>query len=472
MSQSHPHHTESPLIHFLKSCANFHQHIILLPKPGVYGFMGRLEPSHHHAVSNIDLSLRLHSEPTTEDSHYYTPKTKWSTRATYSVKNQEKSLKTWDINTIVDMNPGHTINNLKMHITRIVPGQKDYKICVDGVKKWTQKGVEGHLNVGMSQTSDGKCVKDDTVIDVTMTGRQSQEQLEGHHKYASCEHISPYSLQHKHSLQCLAGHTTARHYVYNVKTTNVPTEFRKWFVHLWDTIKGYYMPYYVFEDEHNENIGDHNLRVDVVYPMQEQEMNIRMTSPQHVYKLIGVPTHYWKWCGLSPDSMEYSDGFQLAHDLGFVDHCQVELTHYHANHHQVQEPVPTEWTLYVGNVAQNPQKAVYVKRVANDELVSVHILTKLLTVDIIVSGCENSRPWAYCRNCAAWCQPPDYSRRSSRTHHRVPPRGLGVLSRIYARFASTSCRDAPEQWNSRRVPSPPGSGGGTESGSAAARTLL
>ena len=370
------------------------------------------------------------------------------------------------------MNPGHTINNLKMHITRIVPGQKDYKICVDGVKKWTQKGVEGHLNVGMSQTSDGKCVKDDTVIDVTMTGRQSQEQLEGHHKYASCEHISPYSLQHKHSLQCLAGHTTARHYVYNVKTTNVPTEFRKWFVHLWDTIKGYYMPYYVFEDEHNENIGDHNLRVDVVYPMQEQEMNIRMTSPQHVYKLIGVPTHYWKWCGLSPDSMEYSDGFQLAHDLGFVDHCQVELTHYHANHHQVQEPVPTEWTLYVGNVAQNPQKAVYVKRVANDELVSVHILTKLLTVDIIVSGCENSRPWAYCRNCAAWCQPPDYSRRSSRTHHRVPPRGLGVLSRIYARFASTSCRDAPEQWNSRRVPSPPGSGGGTESGSAAARTLL
>jgi hypothetical protein len=384
-TQSHSSHSESPLRHLWMSYANWHQYCVLLPEPGTYGFIVRVEPSHQHSVSNIDLSLRLHSDATVDDDYYYAPKGKWSTRMTYSVKNQETSLKTWDVNAILDMNSGHTHNTVKMHVTRIVPGQKDYKVCVDGIKKWTESGVEGHLNVAMSQTPDGKCVKDDTVIDVTMTGQQSHEQEQGHHKYGSCEYVNYYAIAHYHTTQCLVDHTTVRHYVYNVKTTNVPTEFKKVFAHWWDHVKSHYMSYYVFEDEHSDNIADQNLKVDVMYPMQVEEVNLHVTTPQHVYKLTGVPTHYWKWFGVAPDSVEYPEWFQYLHQVGFVEHCTVHHNHYHLNHHDIREAVPNDWTLYVGNAVQNPQKAVYVKQVGDDEI-GVKVVDHGHTLEIVPHG--------------------------------------------------------------------------------------
>ncbi|EFA03647.1 hypothetical protein TcasGA2_TC013741 [Tribolium castaneum] len=408
-TQSHHRHSETPLSHVLTSWANWHQYVLLLPRSGTYGFITRIEPSHQHPVSNIDLSLRLHSEPASEETHYYAPRIKWSSRVTYAVKNHDTSLKTWDVNAIFDINPGHTVNNLKMIVTRIVPGQNDYKICVDGVKKWTDKGVTGHLNVAMSQTPDGKCVKDDTVIDVTMTGEKSHEQQEGHHKYGTCEYISPYSVPHWHTLECLVDHTTVRRYVYNVKTTNVPSEFKKVFAHWWDHLKGYYVSYYHLEDEHNDHIGDHNLRLDIHYPMEEETVNVHVTTPQHVYSLTGVPTHHWRWVGLSPDSVEYSKSFQYLHDSGWVDHCVVHVDHHRLNQHDVHETVPNDWTLFVGNGAQNPTMGVYIKRVANDEIavrvvdnghtleIAPHGITHQITVDGRVVPVQeyHHEDWAY-----------------------------------------------------------------------------
>lgn len=44
-------------------------------------------------------------------------------RITYVLKNGDKAVRTWDLNTVMELNKDHT-DNLKMDLTRIIPGQK------------------------------------------------------------------------------------------------------------------------------------------------------------------------------------------------------------------------------------------------------------------------------------------------------------------------------------------------------------
>lgn len=150
---------------FTKSCDNLWDYVKLSvfnvhkwlehsAHPGHYGLYVRVEPSTEYHANHLDLAVRWDHE--IHHNYLYEPAQKLNTRATYSVKNHEKSLKIWDATMVLDLNHGHTVNNLKAHFTRIIPGQKDYKVCVEGGKKWTAEGVSGHLNVAMSQSVDGE----------------------------------------------------------------------------------------------------------------------------------------------------------------------------------------------------------------------------------------------------------------------------------------------------------------------------
>lgn len=360
--------TDNPISHHILTVLNWHTYLHLMPIEGNYGIMYRTEPSNQYDVSNIDLSVRLNFEHV-ESDYVYTPATKLNARLTYAVKNKEQSLKTWDMNAVLDLNNGHTVNNLKMQLTRIVPGQKDYKICVDGVKKWTNKGVSGHLNIAMSQSADGKCTKDDSVVDVTMTGEPSEEQLSHEHKYGSCQYPIPYSIPHYHTLHCLVSHTTVRKYMYNVKTTNIPTQFKHYLLKVWDHVKGFYMDHYEHEEQHNEDIGENNFKVDVLYPMQGSEVDMYFSTPQHQYSLTAIPTQQLHWWGLMPDSKYYPKQFVYLHKYNVLDHCEIHHDHMHFNQKKMQKEIPSEWTLYAGNADKNPQHAVYVKQLAKEQLV-------------------------------------------------------------------------------------------------------
>lgn len=361
----------SPWTHLLLAAAHRQHYMINVPTTGTFGYLVKMEPSTKYGITSKDLSMRLNSE-TSDKSFFYSPDQKWSGRLTYSIKSNEQSLRTWDINAIVDLKAGHTINNLKMHITRVVPGKQDYKICVDGGKKWSDEGVTGHLNIAMSETADGKCVKDDTVIDVTMTGELSNEQKDGHYKYGACEYVIPYSKPHYHTMHCLIDHTTVRHYTYKVKTAQVPTEFSNMFAETWDYFKAHHLPYYQYIIEHNDDVEKHAFKVDVTYPMQIDEVDLAITTPEHQYKLTAVPISvFWKSVGFTPDSMVYSKVFEYMHDVGLVDHCVIHHENHALNGHSYDEVLPEEWTLYVGDSEEHPHKAVYVKQIEK-KLVSIN----------------------------------------------------------------------------------------------------
>jgi len=39
-----------------------------------------------------------------------------------------ESVRSWDMNVNVDMSQGHTVNNMKLQMTRITPGEKNLKV--------------------------------------------------------------------------------------------------------------------------------------------------------------------------------------------------------------------------------------------------------------------------------------------------------------------------------------------------------
>lgn len=57
---------------------------------------------------------------------------KINVRGTLDVKaaSTNESVRSWDMNVNIDMHPGHVINNFKIQMTRMIPGEKNWKVCL------------------------------------------------------------------------------------------------------------------------------------------------------------------------------------------------------------------------------------------------------------------------------------------------------------------------------------------------------
>lgn len=329
---------------------------------GARGIIIKASPSVEIPVTHIDLSLRANQE-VQRDENLFTPKVSFNARATYSVKNVDKATRTWDVNTNVDLNSGHTNNNIKVQVTRIVPGQNDFKMCLDGTVKYGVDNITGHWNLGMGQTTEGKCGAEETVLDVTMVGRKNEEQLRDHHIYGVCSDI-PHLFTTDYTLQCIAAHTTVRDYVYDIKTTNVPSEFKKVALLLVDEVKGAFMPHYTRISEHEEDVKENDLRIKVNVPVIGHQMNVEIISHTEGWKLESVPTLSVPLIE-KPKSTHVSTLFSFMHAVGLMDVCEIRQDVVRHHHHTVQKRVPDTWELYWGDKIQNPAVAIYVRKVGN-----------------------------------------------------------------------------------------------------------
>lgn len=356
------------------SLDNWMGYIQLLPDSGKYGFIVKIEPSHEYNVSKIVLFFSFERKNYIDKNHF--PRLLLYSLLKYKIVNDKQEiLKGWNLTGIFDIMADLSASSVKLFLSRVIPGHNDYKICLEGEKIWNKNGVVGILNVLMGETTDSSRCSANGKIQVTMTAQRSLEQKTGHHKYESCQYVVPYTIPYYYTFQCLVDHSTVRHYVYNVKTINVPDQFKKVFVSGWDKLKTYYESDYTCGDNHNDTIQDGNLKIDVVYPMRSQEVNVQVTTHQNVYSLTGVPTKYWSSFGAVPDSLAYS---QLFLNLGWMNRCVVHPDHLYFNDELVSAAVPKHWSLFVGHTyAYNVYLAIYLKEIATNTIVKNLIIDKI-----------------------------------------------------------------------------------------------
>ncbi|CAH0557809.1 unnamed protein product [Brassicogethes aeneus] len=358
--QPYTKHFKTPFQHMFLSALNMDAYIDMMPMPKTHGLFVRVWPKND--VSNVDLTIRFDRTILSRE-FIYAPAMKVNAKVTYAVKNAEKSLKTWDMNAVWERNDGHSVNALKMVITRIIPGQKDYKVCVDGTRKWNLKGVTGHLNIGMGQSADDKCVLDDTTIEITMTGEKSEEQLApSEHSYHSCEYPMPYSVSSYKTMNCLYAMTSIRKYVYDIKTNKVPNEFKKNLIKVLDVVKSEHMPFFQWVDEHHEKIGEQNLKIEVTYPMSRSVVDIEVFTNQHLFSMTGLPISTWAFYGFHPDSLQYPKMMHVFHNMGKLHFSKIDMDS------QVWNKISNkkDWSMIIGNDATKPTQALFVQEVSEN----------------------------------------------------------------------------------------------------------
>lgn len=354
----------TPVGFIINAIRNIHANVFLQPSTtGMKGIMLRISPSTETPITHLELSLRLNQE-VQRGEKLFTPKVSLNTRATYSVKNHDRTRRTWDMNTNAELNSGHTNNNFKVQVTRIVPGLKDYKVCVDGTVKYTVENVTGHVSVATSQSTEQTCSSAETMMDVTMVGHKNEEQHKDHVVYGVCSYPQNKHLWSDYVLSCIAAHTTLRGYEYDVKTMNVPSEFKKTALHWFDHLKGMYMAHVTHIPEHHEDVAENNLRVKIEYPVVGQQMNVEVVTHQQAWKLESLPVDGLPVIG-KPESTHFSDLLVFMHSVGLMDVCMIEKDMVHHHHQSVKQHVmDDDWELYWGDKIQNPYVGVYVKGVS------------------------------------------------------------------------------------------------------------
>lgn len=365
-------HSHSMLGFLTNTIRHINAHVFLQPNVvGMRGLLLKLSPSTEIPVTHLDLSLRLNQEMQ-RDEKLFTPKMSMNSRATYSVKNMDRAVRSWDMNVNTEMDSGHTNNNMKLILTRMVPGQKDYKICVDANMRYGIENVTGHVGVATSQSTDSKCTPEETMLDITVVGNKNKEQHKDHVVYGVCSYPQNKFLEADYTLPCIAAGSTLREYVYDVKTMNVPSEFKKSAMHWMDYLKGMYMSHYTHVPEHQEEVGENDLKIKVEYPVVGHQMNVEVVSHQQAWKLesMQVPDMPLLRCWAHPESTHVSDLMLFMHSVGLMDVCKIHTNDVHHHHHTEMKHVTNDWELYWGDKVQSPYIGVYIKKV-QDKLVSL-----------------------------------------------------------------------------------------------------
>lgn len=344
-----------PVMNLLLSIRNLWSRLVLLPGFGTSGFITRALPSAVNPVSHIDLSFRYNQELNREEN-VHLPSSRINTRATYSVKHNDSLLKTWDVNTIVDLNPGHTVSNVRVQIGKIVPDQKDFRICIDGTKKWVKAGVSGHISIAIGSSTDNKCPKNETLIDINMTGAPDKKLM--YYDKCNLEHLyEPYlddqQMSHYLSSDCIQRHTSIRKYVYDIKATKVP----QYLAAKLTTLTRLYVPYYT-EVQRVSPVEENSLKVIIDYT-PDNEIDLKILGSQEEYNITGIRIR-----GIQSDNYHYSRKFMALERFGLIKSCFVNNQKLlNALNNVIDKEIGDDWVNYVMDNAENPVFSVAVKRI-------------------------------------------------------------------------------------------------------------
>lgn len=357
---------ETPLQRLFLTWWNLNAYIMLQPAAGTHGVLRSFVQTPDSPVTSNELTVRLTRDVKFEDS-VLMPAMKWNAKVAYAVKSGDKPIKTWDMNTIVDLPSGHNSVNVKAQLTRTITGQKELRMCLEGNKVWTDEGVTGKWMLGLNQDADAKCTKEDAILEIDVKGEKSEEQKR-YPTYAACKEAGITNHTLHQFVPCYHAQSSIRHYTYDVKCKDMPEDFRKGMYRWMSTARNIFSSSHVSVEEPTEQMQEHRARVQVTYPSHDEHVHIDVHTPDHKYVVYGAPE--LKYFGLLPGNTQFSKMYLMYHNMGLMRHCVVRENSIQMRNDIRDYDVPQDWTLLIGDAAQNAENAVYVKQVEGDRLVS------------------------------------------------------------------------------------------------------
>ncbi|XP_015589014.1 uncharacterized protein LOC107264834 [Cephus cinctus] len=365
---------------------------LISPEVGTCGIILKSEPSIVHPTSHIGISLRANVEEydltkrplrTLSGKHI-------NIHGTYDVKAAatNTSVIKWDMNVNIDMSPGHTDNSMKVQLTKKIPGEKDLVICLDAHKIYLPINVDilklgtikdetnGKLTFSMGTTENGTCVRDDTLIVVTMKGELSDEQKKQflhdtvHGKCTEDKQKSAYQKKLNlvpTTVDCIHEailYTTLRKYTINITYKKVPQSMHVVANTIEHALNSYWLSNTRYTSTHIES---GNVKITAVFPMHSNEVDVSVITPTHSYEnnLSGWGDRLWT---IGMDNTRFSNILLLDYVKGVIKLCSVHpeilIT---ADNGTFPYLVPEEWVLVSGNYVLKTY-AIFVKAVEGKKL--------------------------------------------------------------------------------------------------------
>ncbi|XP_046470654.1 vitellogenin-6-like [Neodiprion pinetum] len=386
---------------------------LINPELGTCGYLAKLEPSIVYPTSVVDMNMRVNFEEATQKTLNLFPGVKMDLRGTLEAKTVSTNvpLCSWSINANAATTQGHVNNQLRIQMTRTIPGQKDLKICIDGHKIYSGSNVDfldrnltikqetiGKLMMNMGETEDSAstmCVRDDASVIINMKGEMSSEQIEAL-KDASingkCQkdienpvYLYAESFMIPRTRDCLDEailHSYLRKYSYTVQYKNIPEHLKSMIYWMDDVINVNLWPYATQHPAHTE-AGI--IKIAAEFPLGDEGMNLDVRTPMHEKRYTAVPV------GDTSRWIEMLDNTRFSQDLlvrlrnNNIKFCTIypEVL-INTDGGIMPFVLPSKWTLLTGD-SERHMFSVFVKRIEPLRKMGLLMSVANHTVEVIPS---------------------------------------------------------------------------------------
>nr|XP_022905553.1 uncharacterized protein LOC111417492 [Onthophagus taurus] len=364
----------------------------MMYKHGRRGVLMLMQPSKINPITNMEVTLRLDHQITKETHSLILPEMNIIVKGSFSLKNKEELMKRWDASINWELNSGHTVNSVKAQLTRIKPGETDYKICLEGIEVY--KGINanleftGNLDIKMGETTDGTCKDDGGKIDIIMKGERLPEQLKGNFNFPSCHRQVFLEIPSRMpSYSCLADKLTIRKYEFEIKSKNVPDRLQRFSQRMLEFLKVNYYDHYSI-DKSNEPTNE-NIKIVMTYPVPNDVLDMEMVKGDHRYKLTALPAVNFRRYGFFiPDNLLYSNIQKMMHVTGMTHICSANhLDVINVNNTLMSNVIMDDWVVAIQDVIVKPLESefkILLKKL--DNKLALKIVLRDITLTVLPVG--------------------------------------------------------------------------------------
>ncbi|XP_077299167.1 uncharacterized protein LOC143920253 [Arctopsyche grandis] len=352
---------EYPFFKTLIALKHWHEYLIVSPESGMCGLGFKYTPSSTHQATHSDISIHTSIEDTDNENK------KVNLKTTYNIRKGDKLMKSWDINIVSEI-VGTKVSNINIHLTSSKPDMENDNICIEGKQTIENENITGNWIFYASNSVDNKCVKNQTILQVSMKGERSEEQMMSKslesNIYKECKEKQGFN-----SYKCESALTSLRHYTYDIRYEKLPQDYYKIYETITDLLKYMYSDYYVRIYPTGEKITSGNIRLIVDHPIKSEDVNISVITPTESYRYEMVPLSNLYWIGLvQPYSYQASTVDPILDKIGLTNKCEIgleDITNVHNSH--IPYKIPNEWTRLAADCNESCKWEISVKRL-NDTL--------------------------------------------------------------------------------------------------------
>uniref|UniRef100_A0A348G627 Very high density protein 1 n=1 Tax=Odontomachus monticola TaxID=613454 RepID=A0A348G627_ODOMO len=393
------------------------------PEMGSCGRLIKMEPSIIYPTSHVDLTLRVNMDDVdrVNDKMHILSGKKINIRGTLDAKaaSTNESVRSWDVNVNMDMSQGHLVNNIRVQVTRVTPGEKKLKICVDVQKNYSEtefpypkmsnSKVETNTKMTISSgfTDEEKCVRDEMLITMTLKGEMTEQQkseMAHDHVHGACVKDIANSLfieKENHvpkTMNCIREtmlYTTLRKYTVNVSYKKIPVSVYSQLSMFDDHFRATHLPHVRYLSERAEG---GNAKIVIEFPSDLKYINATVITPvngyeyieipvhQHLFEgmIMGKPTPHWGWHA-TMDNTHFPISALSKVTQGLTKICtvypQVLIT---LDNGVIPFMVPDQWTLVSGDHVDQTY-AIFAKAVQGN-MIAVKVYIAGHEMEIMPTG--------------------------------------------------------------------------------------